>query len=85
MHTMIGDNALNFNNDIASDGHGNIWLCTQNTGLVQVNTTPSPFVISHLDTNKAGLPITYVYSMFTSDGEHVWLGLNTYGIALYNR
>ena len=85
MHTMIGDNALNFNNDIASDGNGNIWLCTQNNGIVQVNTTPSPFELCHLDTNKAGFPINYVYSMFTSDGEHVWLGLNPYGIALYNR
>ena len=85
MYTQIGNNPLNFNNDITSDGNGNIWLCTQNNGILQINTMPSPFKLYNLDIQKAGFPINYVASMITTDGINFWLGLNPYGIALYNR
>ena len=85
MYSQIGNNALNFNNDIATDGNGNIWLCTQNNGIMQLNTKPSPFHLSVLDTNKAGFPINFIYSILAVDGEWFWLGLNPYGLALYNR
>lgn len=76
---------LNFNNDIATDGKGNIWLCTQNNGILQVNTQPSLFKLWNLDTSHTHLTINYVYSILTTDGENFWLGLNPYGIALHNR
>ena len=85
MFSQIGNNPLNFNNDIASDGNGNIWLCTQNNGIMQVNTMPSPFNLNSLNVSKAGFPINFIYSMLTTDGEWFWLGLNPYGLALYNR
>ena len=84
-YTNIGGNWLNFNNDIATDGYGNIWLCTQNNGILQVNTQPSAFKLWELDTSHTRLTINYIYSIFTTDGENFWLGLNPYGIALYNR
>ena len=84
-YTSIGNNPLNFNNDIATDGKGNIWLCTQNNGILQVNTQPSLFKLWNLDTSHTHLTINYVYSILTTDGENFWLGLNPYGIALYNR
>lgn len=84
-YNQIGTNSLNFNNDIATDGVGNIWLCTQNFGIVQVNTATSPFKLWNLDTNKSHPIINYVSSMKTTDGEWFWLGLNPYGLALYNR
>lgn len=84
-HDKIGSNLLNFNNDIATDGKGNIWLCTQNNGIMQITTSPSPFKVCQLDTSKFHYPINYVYSMLTNDGKWFWLGLNPYGIALYNR
>ena len=84
-YTSIGNNPLNFNNDIATDGKGNIWLCTQNNGILQVNTQPSLFKLWNLDTSHTHLTINYVYSMLTTDGENFWLGLNPYGIALHNR
>ncbi len=83
--TSIGNNPLNFNNDIATDGKGNIWLCTQNNGILQVNTQPSLFKLWNLDTSHTHLTINYVYSILTTDGENFWLGLNPYGIALHNR
>ena len=84
-YTSIGNNPLNFNNDIAIDGKGNIWLCTQNNGILQVNTQPSLFKLWNLDTSHTRLTINYVYSILTTDGENFWLGLNPYGIALHNR
>lgn len=84
-YTSIGNNPLNFNNDIATDGKGNIWLCTQNNGILQVNTQPSLFKLWNLDTSHTHLTINYVYSILTTDGENFWLGLNPYGIALHNR
>ena len=81
----IGQNQLNFNKDIATDGRGNIWLCTQNNGIIQVTTPTSLFKVWQLDTSNFHFPINYIYSMLTTDGKWFWLGLNPYGIALYNR
>ena len=82
---QIGNYSLNYNNDIATDGSGNIWLCTQNNGIFQVSTQPAPFHRYNLDTTKVDFPINYIYAMLTTDGEWFWLGLNPYGIALHNR
>ena len=84
-YTQLGGYKLTFNNDIATDGLGNIWLCTQTNGIMQVTTPPSPFKIWELDRSHTDLTINFLYSMFTQDGEWFWLGLNPYGIALYNR
>ncbi len=84
-YNKIGNNSLNFNNDIATDGAGNIWLCTQNFGIMQVNTYPAPFKSWNLDAGKSKLIVNYVCSMMTNDGEWFWLGLNPYGVALHNR
>ncbi len=84
-YRKIGSHPLNLNNDIATDGYGNIWLCTQNFGIMQLDTKPSLFHLNSLDTSKARFIINYIYSMMTTDGEWFWLGLNPYGIALYNR
>ena len=83
-YSSIGNNPLNFNNDIATDGQGNIWLCTQNNGILQVNTQPSIFKLWNLDKSHTQLTINYIYSILTTDGENFWLGLNPYGIALHN-
>ncbi len=83
-YAYVGETKLTFNNDIATDGQGNIWLCTQNDGIVQVTTTPSPFHNWNLN-RHSNLTIHCLYSMFTADGEWFWLGLTPYGLALYNR
>ena len=85
MYSQIDNYPLNFNKDIATDGKGNIWLCTQNNGIMQVCTLPSPFQIHPINTAQAGFPINFVASLLTTDGEWFWLGLNPYGIARYNR
>ena len=85
MYSQIGNYLLNFNNDIASDGCGNIWLCTQNNGIMQVNTVPSSFKLRTLNEAKAGFPINFVASILATGEDWIWLGLNPYGLALYNR
>ena len=84
-YSTIGSHPMNLSNDIATDGYGNIWLCTQNFGIMQIDTKPSLFKLNNLNTSKARFIINYIYSMMTPDGEWFWLGLNPYGIALYNR
>lgn len=83
--SQIGEFPLNLCHGIDTDGYGNIWLCTQDNGIMQLDTKPSPFQLYNLDTNKAQVIINYIYSIMTNDGEWFWLGLNPYGIALYNR
>ena len=85
MYSKIGNYPLNFSKDIASDGKGNIWLCMQNNGIMQVSTLPSPFQLHPINTAQASFPINFVASLLTTDGEWFWLGLNPYGIARYNR
>lgn len=82
---QIGNNSLALNNSIATDQHGNIWLCTQNHGIMQVNTNLSPFKLWNLEKQQPTWQINYICSLFTHDGKWFWLGLNPYGIALYNR
>lgn len=84
-YNQIGSNSLNFNNDIATDGMGKIWLCTQNFGILTVSTNPSPFKVWNLNTAQTGNIVNYISSLQTSDGNNFWLGLNPYGLALYNR
>lgn len=84
-YSQIGDYSLAFNNSISTDHHGNIWLSTQNHGILQVNTNTSPFKLWNLDTHLPNWHISYISSIFTQDGKCFWLGLNPYGIASYNR
>lgn len=66
-------------------GGGNIWLCTQNDGVLQITTTPSLFRQWHLGNLQNAPTINYVNAILTTDGTWFWLGLNPYGVALYNR
>ena len=83
--SQINGNKLTFSNDIATDGEGNIWLCTQLDGIMQITTNDSPFKTWKIGAPKNGLTVNFLYTIFTTDGEWFWLGLNPYGIALYNR
>lgn len=84
-YTQIGNNRLIYCNDISTDGAGNIWLCTQNDGVLQITTTPSLFRQWKLGNLQNAPTINYVNAILTTDGAWFWLGLNPYGVALYNR
>ena len=84
-YTQIGNNRLIYCNDISTDGAGNIWLCTQNDGVLQITTPPSLFKQWYLGNLQNAPTINYVNAILTTDGKWFWLGLNPYGIALYNR
>lgn len=76
---------LSFCYSLATDGHGNLWVLTRNQGLVHLSTKPSPFHFYHLDTTGLELPVNRIQTVFTSDGNYFWLGLQPYGLALYDR
>ena len=74
---------LSFCYSLATDGHGNLWVLTRNQGLVHLSTKPSPFHFYHLDTTGLELPVNRIQTVFTSDGNYFWLGLQP--LALYDR
>ncbi len=76
---------FNFSDDIVKDNFGNVWIGTLNHGLIQVNTHPSLFKFWNLNTTHFSLAINSITSVYTSDGIWFWLGMNPYGLALYNR
>ncbi|MCO6025599.1 response regulator [Prevotella cerevisiae] len=84
-YASTNDSPLDFSNDICKDNQGNIWIGTFNHGLFQVNTHPSLFKFWTLDTSHFPLSINSITSIYTSDGTWFWLGMNPYGLALYNR
>lgn len=76
---------LNFCYDIDTDGHGNLWVLTRNQGIVHLSTMPSPFRFYHIDTTGLELPVNRIQAVYTADGNNFWLGLQPYGLALYDR
>ena len=76
---------LSFCYSLATDGHGNLWVLTRNQGLVHLSTKPSPFHFYHLNTTGLELPVNRIQTVYTSDGNYFWLGLQPYGLALYDR
>lgn len=76
---------LTFCYDMETDGRGNLWVITRNEGVVHLSTKPSPFNCWHLTPSNMALPVNRMQTIFTADGENFWLGLQPYGLALYNR
>ncbi len=84
--TKVGNHPdLSFCYDMKTDGHGNLWVLTRNDGIIHLSTKPSPFTFSHLDPTGQVLPVNRIQTVFTTDGDHFWLGLQPYGLALYDR
>ena len=76
---------LTFCYDMETDGKGNLWVITRNEGIVHLSTKPSPFTCCHLTPSDMALPVNRMQTIFTADGDNFWLGLQPYGLALYNR
>ena len=76
---------LSFCYDMLTDGQGNLWVITRNNGIVRLSTRPSPFRYSHLNPAGQVLPVNRIQTVFTADGNRFWLGLQPYGLALYDR
>ena len=76
---------LSFCYDMLTDGQGNLWVITRNNGIVRLSTKPSPFRYSHLNPAGQVLPVNRIQTVFTADGNRFWLGLQPYGLALYDR
>jgi ligand-binding sensor domain-containing protein/AraC-like DNA-binding protein len=76
---------LTFCYDMITDGMGNLWVITRNQGIVHLSTRQSPFRFFHLDPAGLELPVNRIQTVFTADGNRFWLGLQPYGLALYER
>lgn len=76
---------LTFCYDMVTDGKGNLWVLTRNEGIVHLSTKPSPFNFFHLNPAGLELPVNRIQTVYTPDGDHFWLGLQPYGLALYDR
>ncbi len=76
---------LTFCYDMVSDGKGNLWVLTRNNGIVHLSTKSSPFHFYYLSPNGLELPVNRIQKVFTTDGDHFWLGLQPYGLAYYDR
>ena len=76
---------LTFCYDMVTDGKGNLWVLTRNEGIVHLSTKPSPFNFYHLNPAGLELPVNRIQTIYTHDGQRYWLGLQPYGLALYDR
>ena len=76
---------LTFCYDMVTDGVGNLWVLTRNSGIVHLSTRPSPFNFCHLSMTELELPVNRIQTVFTNDGKRFWLGLQPYGLAFYDR
>ncbi len=83
--TNIDGTNLNYSNGIATDLCGNVWLLTQNNGIIQTTFDRSPFLNYDLNIGQQSFPVNFISSLYTPDGNTFWLGLNPYGIACYDR
>lgn len=83
--TNIDGTSLNYSNSIATDLSGNIWVLTQNNGVIQTTFERTPFRCYNLDMGQQSFPVNFISSLYTPDGNTFWLGLNPYGIARFDR
>lgn len=83
--SSIDGTSLNYSNSIATDLSGNIWVLTQNNGVIQTTFDRTPFRCYNLDMGQQSFPVNFVSSLYTPDGNTFWLGLNPYGIARFDR
>lgn len=75
---------LRFCYDMLSDGMGNLWVMTRNNGIVHLSTRPSAFQFTPFDLAGLALPVNRIQRVYTPDGQHFWLALQPYGLALYD-
>ena len=81
-YNSIANNATKNVTDIKTDGKGNIWLLTMNNGLYHLFTRPSLF--QTLPVIPVDATANRVCSIFSVDGQHLWLTLAPTGIAEYD-
>lgn len=81
-YNTIGDQPARNITDVKTDGKGNVWLLSQNSGIFHIYTHPSPFQmipILPLDATN-----NRIQSICSADGENFWLSLSPAGIACLN-
>lgn len=66
-------------NDIALADNGNIWISTVGDGVIQLTSKPSPFKLHSIHGTESS-----VLTMFTSDGNNMWIGLQPSGLIKYD-
>lgn len=80
-YNNVEDHLVQNVTDVKTDGNGNIWLLTMNSGLYHLNTQPSLF--QKLTVLPPQSKANRINSIFSIDGKHLWLTLAPIGIAYY--
>lgn len=84
-YTAIDGYGLDYCYGITTDRMGNVWVLTQNNGIIQTTFSSSPFTCVDLPVGTPSFPVNFVSALYTPDGNTFWLGLNPYGVACYDR
>lgn len=84
-YTNIAGTELRYCNGLVKDRNNDMWISTQNSGVIQTTERPSPFRQYSIGKSPNDSPINFTCSILTTDGRWFWLGLNPYGLALYDR
>jgi signal transduction histidine kinase/ligand-binding sensor domain-containing protein/ActR/RegA family two-component response regulator len=68
------------------DGEGNIWMGTENDGLIVLNpTTRAVYHYRHDDVDPASISCNSLYSIYMDSKKNMWIGSFTGGIDFVNR
>lgn len=73
-----------FNNLIAADRRGNIWVQKRFRKIMLVSMKRPLFNMMFTDVANKPYPYSSIYTIFTDDGNTFWLGLMPIGIARYD-
>lgn len=74
-----------FNNWLAADRMGNVWV-QERFGRIRLVSTKKPiFQNPFAKVSGGNMPATPAYSIYTDDGSDFWLALLPFGIAHFNR
>lgn len=74
-----------FNNYMAMDPTGNIWLQSNYRRIRQIVNRPTPFERLFHEVSDIPLNVSSIRCIYTDDGNAFYLGLLPFGLALYNR
>ena len=72
---------------VALDGAGHVWISTSTRGIVRLSgplQDPSQWEVKHYSADDGTLPANGVVMVYADAQGHVWAGLESMGLALYD-
>ncbi len=72
---------------VQADAAGNVWISTSTRGIIRISGNlddPAQWHITHYEAEASTLPANSVLLTYTDAQGHVWAGLESMGLALYD-